>query len=99
MPLEYKKIADLLAGLELSRALFASLHHVDEDPDKHVRYLRKLVTAFYEPGRNEQTAIRLVLVAALVADHGFTKDEACARAREAMPVDRQKSVERIRAPR
>jgi hypothetical protein len=88
MPLAYRKVADVLEGLALSREQFASIHHVDEEPRRHIDYLRVRRSEFYEQGRNEQTALRVVLLAVLVADHGFSKDEACAYAREAMPVSR-----------
>ena len=88
MPLAYRKVADVLEGLALSREQFASIHHVDEESARHVGYLRDRTTEFYERGRNEQTALRVVLVAAPVTDHSISRDEACAYALGAMPLTR-----------
>jgi hypothetical protein len=89
MALQYATIATVLEGLELTREQFASIHHVNEEPRTHIEYLRNRRSQWYESGgRNGQTALRLVLVKALVSEYGFSTDEACGYAREAMPVER-----------
>ena len=84
----YRRIADLLDSLELTRKQFFLIHHVDEHPRRHEKYLRTRVTDEYDWGGNEDTALRLVLIAALTRDHSYSADEAYERAARAMPVRR-----------
>jgi hypothetical protein len=88
MALEYRKIATVLESLRLTRKQFYLIHHVDEDPRAHVKYLRGRTTEEYGCGRNEETALRVVLIAALLIDHGYSADQACELAARAMPVRR-----------